>query len=598
MARAWFGVGTRIDGHPCAGRGPARAGGPASRRPRPLAPGIAAVSLAALAGCATQPEPLTPAETALRVGNDLARLAEAAPPLDEPLTLHGAMARALLHNPDTRVRAMEQSLALRQTEIARMGLLLPSLTGRYGVDSRSNAQASSSRSVRTGRESLSASTSNDRTRRSGNLTAVWHVLDFGVSYYGAKQQSDRALVAHERRRSVVHTTIAEVRRAWWRAVAGARALARLEPLLARVRAALDDSARLADRQMLSPVDALRYQRALLETVDQLERQRRESRLAKIELAQLAGLVPGTEFELDVPASSPEPRTLEVTADELATLALSHRPELREGQLDERIAVHEVKKAMLRMLPGLELRAGAHVDSNSYLVNNDWLSVSAAVTANLTEVFTGPASVAAARAGRDLAAARREALSIAVLAQLYVALARFEEARARHMTAGRIADIEQRILEALRARNRIGAVGRLETTRGEIDVLRAQLAWDLRRGGRGQLRAHLRGRGRRHPAGGIGEPDPVGCRCRDRRQRRRLAPRRDSHAALARDRGAGRRIGAGRISRSAEPCGPAPPPRRTVPRSSSPSPPPPRAGFCPGRMRSSRHRPHCRSRCAG
>ena len=479
MGFAWPRIGRHIGRRPGAGRASACPSRPAPPRARMRAPGIAAVSLAALAGCATQPEPLTPAETALRVEHDLARLAETAPRLDGPLTLHGAMARALLHNPDTRVRAMEQSLALRQTDVARMGLLLPSLTGRYGVESRSNVRASSSRRVAAGPPaSPFASTSNDRTHRSGNLTAVWHVLDFGVSYYGAKQQADRALVAHERRRSVAHATIAEVRRAWWRAVAGERAQARLEPLLARVRAALEDSARLAGRQMLPPVEALRYQRALLEAVDQLEQQRRESRLAKIELAQLVGLVPGTEFTLAVPVSSSEPRTLEVTADELATVALSQRPELREGQLDERIAVHELKKAMLRMLPGLELRAGAHVDSNSFLVNNDWFSVSAAVTANLTEVFTGPASVAAARAGRDLAAARREALSIAVLAQLYVALARFEEARAQHATAGRIADIEERILEALRSRNRIGAVGRLETILGEIDVLRARLARDL------------------------------------------------------------------------------------------------------------------------
>ena len=230
MARATFRVGARIGGHSRAGRGPARAASSAPRRPRMRAPGIVAVSLAALAGCATHPDPLTPAETALRVEHDLARLAEAAPRLDAPLTLHGAMARALLHNPDTRVRAMEQSLALRQTEVARMGLLLPSLTARYGVETRSNVQASSSRRVLAGPPAAPfASTSNDRTHRSGNLTAVWHVLDFGVSYYGAKQQSDRALVAHERRRSVVHTTIAEVRRAWWRAVAGERALARLEP---------------------------------------------------------------------------------------------------------------------------------------------------------------------------------------------------------------------------------------------------------------------------------------------------------------------------------------------------------------------------------
>ena len=213
---------------------------------------IGAFSLAALAGCAVQPEPLTPMQTALRVEADLARLATAQPPLADPLTLHGAMARALLHNPDARAQAMEESLALRQVDLARLGLL-PALTGRYGVETRNNAQASSSRSVETGRESLTASTSTDRSRRTGNLVAVWQMLDFGVSYYGAKQQSDRALIAHERRRKAVHAAVAEVRRAWWLAVAADRALTRLEPLLAQVRAALADSERLAAQQVQAPV---------------------------------------------------------------------------------------------------------------------------------------------------------------------------------------------------------------------------------------------------------------------------------------------------------------------------------------------------------
>ena len=442
---------------------------------RALAAG--ALALTFLAGCAVSPEPLTIAETAQRVEADLAGLAATQPLLAGPLTLHGAMARALLHNPEARVQAMEQDLALRQTEVARLGLL-PALTGRYGVNTRSNAQAASSRSVATGRESLTASTSNDRTRRVGNLSVAWHMLDFGVSYYGAKQQADRALIAHERRRKAVHAALADVRGAWWRAIAAERALARLEPLLARVEEALKDSERLADQRIQSSVEALRYQRGLLEAVAALERQRRESRLAKFELARLIGLPQGVEYRLAMPPATPEPRKLAVSADEMAGLALSHRPELREGQLEERIAVHEVKKAMLRLLPGLELQAGAHVDSNSYLVNNDWLSLGAAVTVNLTELFTGPTAIDAARTGRELATARREALSMAVLTQLYVALAQFEEAREHHATATKIADIEQRIVESLRSGGRHGVVDRLQTLRGEVDVLLALLARDL------------------------------------------------------------------------------------------------------------------------
>ena len=131
-----------------------------------------------------------------------------------------------------------------------------------------------------------------------------------------------------------------------------------------------------------------------------------------------------------------------------------------------------------MLPGLELQAGAHVDSNSYLVNNDWLSLGAAVTVNLTELFTGPTAIDAARTGRELATARREALSMAVLTQLYVALAQFEEAREHHATATKIADIEQRIVESLRSGAGYGAVDRLKTLRGEVEALLALLARDL------------------------------------------------------------------------------------------------------------------------
>ena len=107
---------------------------------------LCCAALAALAACAVQPRPLTPEETAFRVETDLARLAANQPVLDGPLTLHGAMARALAHNLDARVRAMEQSLSMRQVELASLGLL-PALTGRYGIDTRNNVQGSSSRSV-------------------------------------------------------------------------------------------------------------------------------------------------------------------------------------------------------------------------------------------------------------------------------------------------------------------------------------------------------------------------------------------------------------------------------------------------------------------
>ena len=105
------------------------------------------------------------------------------------------------------------------------------------------------------------------------------------------------------------------------------------------------------------------------------------------------------------AAAVEPRSLKLDVEILAELALKHLPELREGHLDEHIAACEVKKATLRLLPGLDLSAVAHHNANSFLVNNNWLSVRAAVSANLTEMFTAPAAIDTARAGRDPAVPR-------------------------------------------------------------------------------------------------------------------------------------------------------------------------------------------------
>ena len=120
-----------------------------------------------------------------------------------------------------------------------------------------------------------------------------------MSYYGAKQQADRALIAHERRRKAVQSVVQEVRRAWCRAAAAERMLAGVEALMARVRAAL---------QVQSPLEALRYQRSLLEARQALEAERRAGRRAKIELAALIGLAPGANYRIALPAEpAPEAR---------------------------------------------------------------------------------------------------------------------------------------------------------------------------------------------------------------------------------------------------------------------------------------------------
>lgn len=437
----------------------------------------AALAAAVLSGCIVQPRPLDYSATQQQVQKDLRAMFEQQEPLSGPLTLEQAMARALKYNLDGRLRLMEQAMAQGQLDLARYDML-PRMAADAGYVGRSNTNASSSESILTNRQSLEPSTSQDRDRRVADLTIAWNVLDFGVSYFSAQQQADRVLIAQERRRKVVQNVIQQVSSAYWRAVAAQRVIARIDPLLARVQKARQNSAAVEELQLRSPIEALNYQRSLLDTMSRLEAQRKDLLLAKTELAALISLPPNRDLELATPAADYPLPTLNVPIEQLEELALGHRSELREEHYQARVSALETRKAMLRMLPGLEFGGGGHYDSNSFLENNRWADYSAKVTWNLLNLFSGPAAIRYAEAGEMVTAARRQALSMAVLTQLYVARANFMEAQRQFQTASEINGIDQRITNQLNARATSSSVGELAVIQGELNAVQTALQKDL------------------------------------------------------------------------------------------------------------------------
>ncbi len=140
----------------------------------------------------------------------------------EPVT--GAMdfgevvARAVRYNLDHRLKIVEQAFAAGEFRLARYDML-PRIVGQSGYAGRTNHSGSTSTSLLTGEQSLEASTSQDRDRITGRLSAVWNVLDFGVAYARAQQSSDQILIARERVRRVLDNVMLDVRNAYWCAVA-------------------------------------------------------------------------------------------------------------------------------------------------------------------------------------------------------------------------------------------------------------------------------------------------------------------------------------------------------------------------------------------
>ena len=169
-----------------------------------------------VSGCAVTTKQFTREEIVARVVMDRAAMYKDQEPVSAPISIEEAMARSIKYNIDHRLKLMEDALALRQVDIMTFDML-PRLVASAGYAERDKYDAASSMNVYTEQQSLAPSTSTDKAHSTADLTLTWNILDFGVSYFQAKQQSDRALIMKERRRKVVHNIMQQVRQAYWQA---------------------------------------------------------------------------------------------------------------------------------------------------------------------------------------------------------------------------------------------------------------------------------------------------------------------------------------------------------------------------------------------
>ncbi len=456
---------------------------------KPLSPLMLAL---VLGGCAVTTEPIGMDERSKSLAAERAQMVQNQEPLVGPLTLDEAMARALKYNLDYRVKVMEEALASKQLDLARVDML-PRITAAAGYSTRDNDYASSSRNVATGAQSLVPSTSVDRNRNTLDLGLTWNVLDFGVSYYQAKQQGDRWLAAQERRRKTVHIVMQQVRPAYWQAV-GAQVLeGKITTVLADARKALADSRKIELEKLLSPLETLNYQRQLLEIIRQFEAINDELAQAKPRLASLMNLEPGKPFTLVLPTQLNKPQ-FTLPMEKMEETALLRRPDLMEARYNERVSVVETRKALVKLFPGVELSFGPHYDSNSYLVNNSWNDAGLRVSWNLMNVFNASTIRNTAEAQLELATQQRLAMSMAVLTQTHVAYRDYTGRMRQFELSDEMDSVEQRLLAHARNVARSDAQGRLQEVRAAASALMSELrryqSYGALQGAYGQVLATL------------------------------------------------------------------------------------------------------------
>ncbi|MBT8372260.1 MAG: TolC family protein [Deltaproteobacteria bacterium] len=426
-----------------------------------------------LSGCSIEPQPISRTELDSIALMDRGLIYESQEPIQGPISMTEAMARALKYNLENRVQLMAQVLANKSFELSKMEML-PTMAASAGYVNRSNVNGASSESVESGLESLEPSTSQDRDRRLADIRFAWNILDFGVSYFQAKQDADRYLISTNTRRNIMLKLLQQVRGAFWRAAAMQSLSGDIRDISNRVEAGLNDLEQVRKQQLRTPVSTLYDIRVLVDMLRQLESMQNSVNAAQVELATLINMPPGKDLKLAFPEDLQDPPDIPDDIESLELMALANSPNYASQIYNVRIDQLETRKSLLRLLPGIEFSYGLNYDSNSFLVNNNWADVGIKLTYDLMRIFSIGRVKAYGKASEQLAIARRLALNMAVVAQVHLSWQQYRNIIRLLGHAKRLDAVDREISDLTQQARASQAVNGIELIQNEVRALRSKM----------------------------------------------------------------------------------------------------------------------------
>ena len=237
---------------------------------------ICASFVLVLAACSNRmPDPLLKEDVKVSSQQDFEYLKETSANAPLEIDLYQAMAIAIKNNRDLRINIMDSALKQGQMDVVKFDML-PKLSANAGYKVLEKHPASTSVSMvdETGSgpnsaanaigDSPSYTISQETPSRTTDIGFTWNALDFGLSYIRAGQQANRYLISKELERKAIHNLTKEVIYAYWKTLSADELLAEINPLMDRVDKALEDYEYIEELLITSPMDALLYQKELLD----------------------------------------------------------------------------------------------------------------------------------------------------------------------------------------------------------------------------------------------------------------------------------------------------------------------------------------------
>jgi len=246
-------------------------------------------------------------------------------------------------------------------------------------------------------------------------------------------------------------------------------------ILENVKTTLADLKAVREQQLYTPLFALNDIRLLVEMQNQLEELKESISIANIELTSLINVPSNTKLKLAAPEEFDNAPIIPNQIEKMELTALINSSDYVTEMYNVRIDQLETRKALTRLLPGIEFSYAGNFTSNSFLWNSLWGELGLRLAGDLLKLTTIPNILAYADVSEHLANSRRLAVNTAVVAGIHLAWQDYMNRIERLKQSAFLNDVDKEIAELTRNAEKNRSGSEVEAIQSEFKAFNSELS---------------------------------------------------------------------------------------------------------------------------
>lgn len=383
---------------------------------------------------------------------------------------------SLTNSLEVQIKQLSEQITKEQKE-GNLYAMLPSMSLSARNSARSNDSGGTSMGIDDKKQSLRPSTSSDRDTWTTRGELAWSTLDFGLAYMKHMKLDDQMEQGRIDTEKAAQDLRFRVTQAYFSAAAALSFMQNTSKHMKRCEEALVRLEKGADQA--DPSEIIRLKKEFKGMRLQLREYERSFKNHSLNLSSLMGVVPVDDMKVDTTpferfrTEAKLPFKLPAY-NELLKTALLNRDELRTNDVNRHLTEIAKNEKFISLFPNVKLFAAHNWDSNSFLYNQSWTEIGASA---MMDVMKIPALQKELKANglEGIALQYKEAaLSMAVMAQLSIALNNMEEVKERTQYQSDLYDLSVKDRDLMVGKAKQGVANDLLLAEKELQLAMSEM----------------------------------------------------------------------------------------------------------------------------